>query len=282
MNNDFLLILSRVAQDRQSGSVELTLRTLEQVLTTLPGLAPGQLESLPCLLAQLQTVRPSMTVLENAMQSCLDGLRSEGLANAGRVLSNVRSELKGATDQVAGQAVRLLAPGMTVMTHSRSSVVLAALKRARAERVNISVVVTQGSPANEGVSLARELAAAEIPVTLITDAQMGLVMAEVDLVLTGCDAWYQDGVFINKVGTFLLALAARELQKPFWVLADRFKVSSRAAGTAILEEMPVSELAEGRLTVTEQANLGFRNTYFEPIPTRLITGRVGEQELYTC
>lgn len=116
-----------------------------------------------------------------------------------------------------------------------------------------------------------------MPVTLITDAQMGLFVPQADLVLTGCDCWLADHHFVNKSGTLLLALAARHFGKPFWVLADTFRDSPETSESVRLEEITPTELqAPEGLWITT------RNVYFESVPDALISGRVSEQGVSSC
>ena len=140
-----------------------------------------------------------------------------------------------------------------------------------------SVICTQSSPGFEGHSLALALNELSIPVTLITDAQMGLFVPQADVVITGCDTWLADGCFINKSGTHLLALAARAAEKPFWVLADSFRNSDVDSGSVELEEMPGEELK-----APEGDWITPRNVYFERVPQSLVSQRISEQGVFSC
>ncbi|WP_269079116.1 eIF2B alpha/beta/delta subunit family protein [Marinobacter similis] len=105
---------------------------------------------------------------------------------------------------------------------------------------------------------------------------MGVFIATADLVLTGCDSWLTDGHFVNKSGTRLLALAARERSVPFWVLADSFRDSTESSDRVVLEELPAEQLGapKGQLITV-------RNIYFETIPHHLVTGRISEQGVFS-
>lgn len=84
----------------------------------------------------------------------------------------------------------------------------------------VHVWVDETRPRNQGASLtACELAAAGIPHTVIADNAGGLLMmrGEVDAVIVGCDRVCANGDVINKVGTYLKALAAHAHSIPFWV-----------------------------------------------------------------
>lgn len=64
-----------------------------------------------------------------------------------------------------------------------------------------------------------------IDVKVIRDAEVGTLMESMDLVMVGAEAVLKNGGIINKVGTFPLAICAREMNKPLYVLAESFKFS---------------------------------------------------------
>ncbi|KAF8071226.1 SAD2 [Scenedesmus sp. PABB004] len=105
----------------------------------------------------------------------------------------------------------------------------------------VSVVVCEARPLCEGVSMARRLAAAGLAVTLITDAQAGAFMDEVDLVLLGADGVTPGGV-VNKVGSRLLALAAKASGVPVVAVTDSLKISP---GPVSAVALPNTRLAAG-------------------------------------
>lgn len=88
----------------------------------------------------------------------------------------------------------------------------------------LSVIVCESRPLCEGVVMAQRLAAAGLQVTAITDAQAGVFVEEADLVLLGADAVTPAGV-VNKVGSKLLALAAKAAGVPVIAVTDSLKVS---------------------------------------------------------
>lgn len=59
--------------------------------------------------------------------------------------------------------------------------------------------------------------------TLILDSAMGYVMEQVDMVMVGAEGVAESGGVINKVGTYTLAMCAKEIKKPFYVLTESFK-----------------------------------------------------------
>lgn len=87
------------------------------------------------------------------------------------------------------------------------------------------VYVTRSSPDNTGEQMCMELKNANIECTLILDAAIGYIMESIDIVLVGAEGVAESGGIINRVGTYTMALCAREMKKPFYVLAESLKFS---------------------------------------------------------
>jgi len=280
MDNKARAILETTREDRQSGATQLARQTLQAVQHWLVS------ESIPAdaldeLLERLIEARPSMVPLANAMARCRELFgpwrdRSNVSEQAAPVVRSVLEQLARANERVALSAFELVPEQATILTHSRSSQVVALFRLLAARQHPFSVICTQSSPGNEGFTLARELDELGVPVTLITDAQTGLFMAEADIVFSGCDTWLSDHYFVNKSGTYLLALAARDQGKPLWVLADSFKDSPRTCQSVALEEMAPEELG-----APTGAHIRARNIYFETVPVQLVTGRVSDQGVFS-
>lgn len=268
-------LLAGLREDLQSGATQLALNTLEELLSYLDDTKPG-VEALYRLLAELRAARPSMIVIGNALALIEQRLTSNP-HSARQAITDTRDQLQNASRTITRHARDQLPEAPVIMTHSASSVVLALFRDMAENHQSFSVICTQSSPGFEGHSLALALDDLSVPVTLITDAQMGLFVPQADVVITGCDTWLTEGYFINKSGTHLLALAARAAGKPFWVLADSFRTGDADSGSVELEEMPVNEL-----NAPEGEWITLRNVYFELVPHSLVSQRISEQGVFSC
>lgn len=273
-------IVQAIRDDRQSGATQLTSAALSAVRDWL---ASGKVSAslLEQLLDDLARGRPSMVPLANAIARCQELFgpwrdSSNVSEQAAPVVASVLEQLARANERVALSAFELVPEKATILTHSRSSQVVALFRLLADRQHPFSVICSQSSPGNEGFTLARELDELGIPVTLITDAQIGLFMPDADLVFSGCDTWLSDQHFVNKSGTYLLALAARDQGKPLWVLADGFKDSPGTCQSVALEEMAPEELGG-----PTGAHIRTRNIYFETVPVQLVTGRVSDQGVFS-
>ncbi|KAJ6638797.1 Translation initiation factor eIF-2B subunit alpha [Pseudolycoriella hygida] len=113
--------------------------------------------------------------------------------------------------------------GCRILTHSRSRVVLETLKLAANSNKRFHVYVTQSTPSNDGERMRSELEQAGIECTVILDASIGYVMESIDIVMVGAEGVVESGGIINRIGAFTMAVCAREMKKPFYVLAESFK-----------------------------------------------------------
>ena len=127
-----------------------------------------------------------------------------------------------ARDRIAEVGQAFIQDGQTVLTHGWSRVVSNLLVKA-AEHRHFSIVVLEGRPDAAGAKAAKVYADAGIPTTVVLDSAMAYAMESVDLVIVGAEGVVENGGIVNKMGTYGLGIAARELGKPFYVAAESYK-----------------------------------------------------------
>lgn len=182
-----------------------------------------------------------------------------------------------AREERAKRTAELLPHPCTLLTHCNISGELAAVARFCAEMgKELRVIATETRPYLQGSRLtAWEVAQAGVKVALIPDNAVAQVIAggEVNAVLVGSDRCAQNGDVINKVGTYPLALVAKEYGIPFYALVQQ--PGSAATGEDIaIEERPVSELLtfQGRSLAAEGAEkIEGRYPAFDITPAALIS-----------
>lgn len=278
-----------IASDNASGAAEI-LRRAGAALELLNARSSG-LEAIDVEAAQ-RAVLAACTALALAQpdMSPLVLLASKALG-AARIETDARQALQAAQDaalnfietaeraahSAAMEAAALICEGGTVLTHSRSSTVLAALVEAKARRRAFSVVATESRPMLEGRTLAAALAAQCVSVALIADAAASLAMDHVDMVLIGADKVTPMSL-VNKIGTRMIALAARERGLPVFSICDSSKFIrenyfSRAARDS-------NDPAE--LWPDAPRGVDVVNRYFEPTPLDCFTGIITEDGVLSC
>ena len=161
---------------------------------------------------------------------------------------------------IAQNGEKLVEEGSKILTHSSSGSILAILKKAKEKGRSFEVIVCESRPMLEGRLLARFLGNAKIPVTLITDAAMGVFAKEADLFLVGADS-ISETVFVNKIGTFYLCLLSEEYGIPLYVACERSKFISSTWRLSPFANGDPKEILDSELL-----NVKVENPYFEEIP----------------
>jgi methylthioribose-1-phosphate isomerase len=146
----------------------------------------------------------------------------------------------------------------------------------------VRVFADETRPFLQGARLtAWELLHDGIPTTLIADvAAASLLRAgEIDLVVVGADRIAANGDVANKVGTYPLALAAREHGVPFYVAAPLSTVDLACPdGSQVpIEERDGREVTEVNGTRIAPEGVDVRNPAFDVTPARLVTAIVTER-----
>ncbi len=278
--------MNAIAGDREHGASALARRCLDIAAdSALYYPAPDTPALTAILTAQAQDMsaaRPSMAPIHNLLsrwQRELQGLNGLDLETARRRAADaaraVAKVSQAACRQAALHAQSLIGERQCVITHSLSSTLLQAFTALQGR--GASLIVTESRPLCEGRNLALQLAGMGLPTTLITDAQLGLFVEKADLAMVGADSVLEDGTVVNKVGTYLLALAARENSIPFYVCCESFKQRDSSMPPFEPEEMSPDELNLGELPKVE-----IRNIYFDLTPPELITARVSEEGVSRC
>ena len=132
-----------------------------------------------------------------------------------------------ATRAIAIQLRERLEDG-SVLTHSASATVREALLLTPPAHVFCTV----SAPVEEGISFAEELRDAGLAVTLLPDEAAASALDRASVVLVGADTVFRDGSLCNKVGTRLIAEAARAHRVPVVVASETLKLAPVDAADA--------------------------------------------------
>lgn len=275
-------LLEPIAHDNLSGAAELARRSALAFLDLLgdidlPANAPIQqlrqplLKFAKCLLH----AQPKMATLFNLVNRALLILDAQTSINEAKsaiekYIYNYLSIVVGGSDNIAQQVAPLITDGSIVLIHSYSSTVNRALLNASRNGRHFEVICTESRPVMEGHKTATLLASSHIPVTYIIDAGIGLALQRASLVLCGADAVTSEGI-VNKIGTLLLALAAHNLHRPCYILADSTKFLP-SNYKLLTEEMH----STGEVWSAAPASIVVFNRYFETIPLEHFTGVITE------
>ncbi|MGE5840366.1 MAG: S-methyl-5-thioribose-1-phosphate isomerase [Deltaproteobacteria bacterium] len=146
----------------------------------------------------------------------------------------------------------------------------------------IEVIADETRPWLQGLRLtAFELMEDGIPVTVIADNAAGSLMRQgkVDLVITGADRIAANGDVANKIGTYQVAVLARENEIPFYVAAPLSTIDLRIkSGDRIpVEERDPSEVSHFRKSPIGPPGVKAYNPAFDVTPARYVTGIITER-----
>jgi methylthioribose-1-phosphate isomerase len=162
---------------------------------------------------------------------------------------------------------------------------LGVIRGAVAQGKHVTVLADETRPFLQGARLtAWELLRDGIQTTVITDNMAGAIMrtGRIDLVVVGADRIAANGDTANKIGTYTVAILAREHKIPFYVAAPLSTidlVTPDGAGIPI-EERSAREVTHiGGQQMTPIGAL-IRNPAFDVTPHSLIAGIITERGIF--
>ncbi|MER3602114.1 MAG: hypothetical protein C4339_05275 [Nitrososphaerota archaeon] len=221
-------LLARLSEDKLSGSRHLALvalRALELYLLRAEEEPPSLYRGALQLAKDMAALRPNMAAIANALAEVLHVMGTQLQAREARqvglhAIERVASELRGAAQRTARAFRALVEPGGVYVTLSSSETVREGLLAARPALV----YVCESRPRLEGRALARQLKEAGLEAILIPDVAASFALERASALVLGADVVYPDGRFVNKAGSKLLCCHASRLQRPVYVLFDRWKL----------------------------------------------------------
>ena len=185
----------------------------------------------------------------------------------------------------------LIPDGATVLTHCNAGALatagdygtaLGVIRGAIDAGKRVAVIADETRPFLQGSRLtAWELAKDNIPVTVITDSMAGHVMKQgkVDCVVVGADRIAANGDTANKIGTYMVAVLAKQNNIPFYVAAP---ISTVDLSTPTGEQIPIEERNAREVTHIRDHQLvsdgaGVHNFAFDVTPNELIAAIITDR-----
>lgn len=228
-----------------------------------------------------------LQVFENSEPGNIDDLRQTMLEQA-QLIADQDVQIN---KEMASHGAKLMGDNETVIHHCNTGALatvdwgtaLGVIRMAHEQGKNPHVLVDETRPRLQGARLtAWELEQYGISYEIITDNAAGFFLSSgiIDRVLVGADRVAANGDVANKIGTYMLALAARDNQVPFFVVSPTSTVDlSVQDGNQIpIEERDPGEVLRIQFLGARVAPEGARarNPAFDVTPHRLITGIVTE------
>ena len=184
----------------------------------------------------------------------------------------------------------LVPEGATVLTHCNAGslatggygTALGVIRAAHEKGKKIQVLADETRPWLQGLRLtAFELMEDNIPVSVIADNAAGTFMRQkkIDLVITGADRIASNGDVANKIGTYQVAVLARENNIPFYVAAP---LSTIDMAIKTGEEIPVEERGREEICHFGKVRIGPQgvrvlNPAFDITPAHYVSAIITER-----
>lgn len=245
--------------------------------------------------AELAATRPTAVNLFWAIDRVrrVAEAHSDPAAAADAILTEARSmerEDEEANRRLGAYGAELVPTGARILTHCNAGALatvaygtaLGIIRAAWEQGKRIEVYVGETRPLLQGSRLtAWELAQDGIPVTVITDSMAGQLMrrGRVDLALVGADRVAANGDVANKIGTYSVAVLAREHGLPFYVAAPTSSIDLGVPGgdSIPIEERSPEEVVHFAGLRVAPEGVRVENPAFDVTPHRLVSAIVTER-----
>jgi len=244
----------------------------------------------------LRRTRPTASNLFWALERMLRKARDEGLEDVGQIQEALVAEAEAIAfedveinKRMGEHGAGLISDGDKILTHCNAGALatvdygtaLAPIRVAHTQGKRIHVYVDETRPRLQGARLtAWELMREGIPLTLIADNAAGYFIqaGKVDIILVGADRMAANGDVANKIGTYQLAVIAKENGVPFYAVVPTPTIDlSLPSGAQIpIEERDASEVTHiGGQRIAPQG-VPVANPAFDITPYRYLTAIITE------
>jgi methylthioribose-1-phosphate isomerase len=228
------------------------------------------------------------------MKRVYNRVKGRPLAEIGDALvreaQQIRVEDIAINEAIGANGAPLVPDGKTVLTHCNAGALatagfgtaLGVIRSAVSAGKKIDVFADETRPFLQGSRLTVwELEQDGIPATLITDNMAGhfLKSGRIGCVVVGADRIAANGDVANKIGTYSVAVLAKENNVPFYVAAP---ISTLDLTLASGDEIPIEQRAASEVThvygvPVAPEGVAVQNPAFDVTPARYVTGIITER-----
>jgi ribose 1,5-bisphosphate isomerase len=232
----------------------------------------------------LLSARPTEPLSSNVVKFLFFELRkakdaTECTLTIRKSVNDILKTLEDSKKKISSFGVKLINNNDNIFTHCHSSAVEDILIKAKKSGKKFSVFNTETRPLFQGHITAKNLLKAGLNITMVTDASAGFLISRfsdrglmMDKLIIGCDAILLDGSAVNKVGSFVTALAAHNEKEKVYIAGSLLKFHPK--NWIKIEKRPAKEIWS-----SAPKNLKMINFAFDVIPAQYIEGIICEAGL---
>jgi methylthioribose-1-phosphate isomerase len=244
----------------------------------------------------IQATRPTAINLFWATNRMLQAARDSARPQVEGIVQDLIDEAQRIADEdvdinrrMGAHGATLVEDGSNILTHCNAGALatvdygtaLAVIRAAHEQDKRIHVWVDETRPRLQGARLTSwELMNENIPMTLIADNVAGHLMrtGRVDIIFVGSDRTAANGDVANKIGTYKLAVLAKENGIPFYAVVPTSTVdlAVQTGDDIPIEERDALEVTHVRECQIAPDGVPVLNVAFDVTPHRYVTGIVTE------
>ena len=245
----------------------------------------------------LATSRPTAVNLFWALDRVMQALQASSFTTSSDLKNavllealSIKTSEERTSDLIGAYGVPLLENVSSILTHCNAGslattgigTALAPIYAAAARGQIVHVYADETRPLLQGARLtAWELQQAGLPVTVITDNMAATVMRDKNIgaVIVGCDRVAANGDFANKIGTYGVAILAKEHNIPFYVAAPFSTIDFNTPdGSSIeIEQRHADEVSSFGMRRTAPEGVNVFNPAFDVTPAKYVTAFITDK-----
>ncbi|MFN3872301.1 MAG: hypothetical protein ACK4R9_04810 [Ignavibacterium sp.] len=251
--------LNKILSDNKSGSAEILLKLKKHILKNL-----NDEKYLKLTIAEAENHLQHFASVKNFLKELKSELKKSDLTQLKLFLEySILAQTKE-IELLFERNKKYLMKFKVLTTLSYSKTLLELLKLWYKENPALKIFILESRPMLEGRIFAKELIKIGFHCHLVVDATMNFAVQNSDAVVIGADQILKNGNVVNKVGSFPLALCAKENKKPFIVIATKNKFMNSIRFTD-------SKKPDNEVWNYKHTKLQITNFYFEEIPANYIS-----------
>jgi methylthioribose-1-phosphate isomerase len=267
------------------GGLSIRARSFEAFLVRFRGLAAEMIKARPTAVNLRWAVERMSSLVENMASSPVTEIR-QALRQESQTILDEDIEINR---RMGRNGQKLVPKKASILTHCNAGslatggygTALGVIRAAVEAGKKVSVIADETRPWLQGLRLTCfELMEDNIPVTVIADNAAGSLMrrGKIDLVVTGADRIAANGDTANKIGTYQVAVLAKENGIPFYVAAPLSTVDMtiRSGDEIPIEERSGAEICRIRSNEFGPPGVKALNPVFDVTPSKYITAIITE------